>query len=363
MNKKIALLLGAYGQDNLGDELLLDKFIKLLHGYEVWANSTDPEQTAAQHQINTFSTNKQPLTLLKRLLQAKLVVFGGGSQFKELPDIFGRHALSLLLQILIITFVSRVLGKPVYFMSVGAGPLVGGGSRFLTRWIVRLSSKVVLRDSASFELMNEVTANSKKLVLGADGLFIGEAVPVTKDASKSVVLIPNLHTKTVELQEVQLQIFADTATWLLAQGYSVKLLPFQKSFTAVNDLIASQKIVKRVSGLSDTDILTEVDEQNIYSILAAQRFVVSVRLHGVIVAALCNTPSIGISYDPKVTGIMTDLGLGEYVVELDENASAAKVIEMANKIEQNYQPLATTISTGVAKFFTANQEALNQIKL
>ena len=218
MKQKI-LLLGAYGQNNLGDELLLATFLNIFKRYDLIANSTSPLETKNQFGIETFTKNAD---LLKYLFKVKYVVVGGGSQFKTLPSVFKRNPNSLLLNIFLVTLATRLLFKKIYFISVGAGPLDTKISKLLTKLIIVFSNKVLVRDTQSFDLLHQISPN-KKLISSADGLYFAKAVIEKqlkanlsqKKQSKEIIISPNLNTKDEKLRQIEIDLLAELTNKLI----------------------------------------------------------------------------------------------------------------------------------------------------
>jgi polysaccharide pyruvyl transferase WcaK-like protein len=53
------------------------------------------------------------------------------------------------------------------------------------------------------------------------------------------------------------------------------------------------------------------------SAIAEMDAVVATRYHGIVFALQLNKPVVGISYDPKTSDLMRDMGLGDYVLDID----------------------------------------------
>ena len=81
------LLLGAYGQNNVGDEALLEAFLRHFGKDNVIVNSAQPALTAQQYGVQAVGTywNWPPkFSRQKAMMGADLFVFGGGSLIKEI---------------------------------------------------------------------------------------------------------------------------------------------------------------------------------------------------------------------------------------------------------------------------------------
>jgi polysaccharide pyruvyl transferase CsaB len=368
--KKNILLLGAYGQNNLGDELLLYSFLNYIDtkGYNVICNSTNPEETGKKFGIKSFHTSDIK-SLLKYLFKSKYVVFGGGSQFKTLPAVFQRRKESVLINILIVTIAARLLFKKTYFISVGAGPLDTKFSRFLTKIIIVFSNKILLRDESSFELMKSVS-NSKKLVSSGDGLYLSKNLideiidtQSKKSVEKSVVISPNLHTKEENLAEVEIKALSEVANQLAKNGYKINLIPFQKGFTHVDDFVACERILENIEDKSKAEIVELKDEKDIFALMQKQKIIIGVRLHSIIIGSLCRVPVIAVCYDPKVAGYMKDMRLSKYAFDLNKDLNSKNILNAVNQIENDYETARKEVKDGIDSIATKINESLIEVKI
>ena len=83
------LILGAYGQSNIGDDMMLDVVLSFLrsNGFgNIVVNSSNPEDTRNMFDVVSFHTSikKNILKALYHFLTAKIIIYGGGSLLVEL---------------------------------------------------------------------------------------------------------------------------------------------------------------------------------------------------------------------------------------------------------------------------------------
>jgi polysaccharide pyruvyl transferase WcaK-like protein len=321
-------------------------FLGIFSKYKVVCNSSNPSETSKKFGIECFNTDKSKISIFAHIIRSKYIIVGGGSQLKTLPKIFGRNPNSLLINILIITVISRILFKKVYFISIGAGPLESKLSKLLTRLIIIFTNGILLRDSISYELISSIS-KSKKIAKSSDGLYymkkqideslLGLSVS-EKQNNKSVLICPNLHTHEPKLATVEIETLSKVCDYLNENGYKISFIPFQIGFTKTDDLFASKEIIKNMSNkLNYNPIIIINNDTDIFKIIEKQTFVIGVRLHSIIIGSLCNTPSIAISYDPKVSGYMKDTGLERYCLELNGDLTAKSVIDSASHLLNNYE--------------------------
>ena len=71
----------------------------------------------------------------------------------------------------------------------------------------------------------------------------------------------------------------------------------------------------------------------------------NMRLHGTILAALGGTPSVSISYDPKVTRLAGELGLSRFCLS-DEEDSWSRLTESLDSVWEDYPDLSFAMHRG-----------------
>ena len=178
MKSKNILFLGTHGQHNIGDELLLETFLAQLgeqHSYMI--NSYDPEFTHAQlagkYDVDVFHTTTEKMQLPKRIWQADLLFFGGGSVLKELYASVGRNRYSTLLMVLLIVLFARVIArKPIIMSNIGVGPVHSRFGLLLVKLILGQVTYVSVRDQRSYDTCRQVGISTRKLVLVPDAVFV-----------------------------------------------------------------------------------------------------------------------------------------------------------------------------------------------
>ncbi|MEY2569775.1 MAG: hypothetical protein QOE63_125, partial [Acidimicrobiaceae bacterium] len=144
-----ALIAGAFGQGNPGDEALLDAHLRVLRdvGWDAIVTSATPATTEARHACAAVAPRVD--TVGRALLDVDALVVGGGTLFKPLHPSSGRRAGALLARTAALTFAAKAAGRPVALSAVGAAPLARPSHRQLARCILRWSDLLVLRDEES----------------------------------------------------------------------------------------------------------------------------------------------------------------------------------------------------------------------
>ena len=94
-----------------------------------------------------------------------------------------------------------------------------------------------------------------------------------------------------------------------------------------------------------------LDVVSIRKLLASAELVVAMRLHAAILAAGVSTPSVGLSYDPKVLSFYAELGLPEYVLPWNDEFNANLCSVLLGKAYSSRLELAerTKIGAGLLR--------------
>ena len=80
-----------------------------------------------------------------------------------------------------------------------------------------------------------------------------------------------------------------------------------------DDLEISQAIFEKADSKKLTLLKDKFDEKEMLSLIKNTDIMISMRLHGVIFATVCNSYPIAISYDPKIDSISNEIGIDEII--------------------------------------------------
>ena len=246
MAKKI-LLAGYYGFGNLGDDILLETYLARLRP------RFDVSVLLPGQPVDRWS----PRAVVRAVANTDILLFGGGGIFQDKTGSLGlAYYLSLIL-------LARLFGKRVVLLGQGIGPLSPFGLP-LTRAVLRLAEKITVRDAASLELLEGLSVS-----LSADSALLWEGLqgPAGRSPAAPPKKIVFIAREGPDLDDA-LRLVRDLAE---KSGAAVETLPFQPA--------VPRKTLER---LKEADL------------------VVSMRLHGLILAAALGIPCIAAHDDPKI---------------------------------------------------------------
>jgi len=281
----------------------------------------------------------------KALRAADTVLWAGGLDLQD------DSSLAKLVYLWVIFRVYRAMGLRIWCFLQGVGPLNTRIGRGIAKGVLKLVDRFVARDPKSMKLLQEI--------------YPGGDYACAHDS----VFLPGLETdpKLIETDKFQ-PIFSNRPELLIGFNvriwfhFSSSLLPYEFNQRAyqrrakeqMEDLVtASCEAVARLSEAYDTRVvllsgyqpgvvsweddlpwLAQIkqscqDEEVIlfdapmtmpeyFAFVSSLDLVIGMRLHTVLTAMRLGVPGINLSYTLKGDGILSDMGLGDYVLKLDD---------------------------------------------
>ncbi len=342
------VFLGTHGQYNVGDELLLETFLRQLgpaHRYAV--NSYDPAFTQADlraqgFQAEAFHTTRDLPRFLWRVLRARLLFFGGGSIIKELYASIGRHPYATLWMILaVVTFAKQIARKRVVMSNIGVGPLTTPGGRRLARWVLRQVDFVSVRDARSLALCQELGLANVRQV--PDAVFANPpeallpAPPLARAAGPALHVALNLNYDIANPAAWPgfLNSLADCLRqWQAQQPLVIHALPMQARFKANDDLSVLTAFRERLPEI-EMIVHTPANAQAVAEIIAGCDLVLAERLHTLVISAILGRPFFGLVYDVKVAELVAALGMAPYAFDINQPLTAEALLKGVTCLAHN----------------------------
>ena len=353
--KKSVLLLGSYGQSNLGDDLLMWNFLGLLRdqGFEkiyVNANTVEyipkPVKEAYPNLriINTYKTSI--LTYIKLIRTVDCIVYGGGTLYKELYSTTGRGKYSVITRMMGFNVVARLFGTRLYHLNIGIGSLKTPLGRFISKVALTAATKTVFRDQESYNYAHDILGIAgNKIAKSTDGLFMSRiwqrpwhkaSLRIDRTKYKNVIGVNILSDIPDWIdREVYVTTMQQFVVTLLDRGNYVVLVPFQHAFNPRNDLVFTHTVFDEVlTGRSGYKMLAEVPIDLASSYLQQCDLFVGMRFHSLLLSTAAQVPFLAIAYDTKCWRFieetsypyaikLEDMTL-EHLMHLFEEALAAK---------------------------------------
>jgi len=345
-NKPIIMLLGSYGQDNIGDKMMLEIMVSFLTKYDVdvVVNSTNPQWTQKLTGVNVFSTYlfKDIRKKFGYFVKSKAIIFGGGTIFIEHIDYHGKRNIRPILLSFITIVMAKVLNKKVCLFSVGIGILNSPISKFLTGIALKLSDLVIVRDKYSYRTARKYTRLN--LQLGVDMVFIRKPRYVNlrnQGKALNIGITPCYWVRgNKEFRENFVTELVSSLNHLTSIFDDCKLtfVPFQSRWGKFNDMWLAKRMAKKLANTKGVTIkICDSTNKTLNSFRNFDLFI-GVRLHSVIFAIINAVPFVALAYQKKVSSLVSDIGLSDLVVDVNtfKWSSLKSVIVNINKDKSKY---------------------------
>lgn len=311
--KKI-LLSGYFGFDNSGDDAILkamvEDFKKLNRDIEIRVLSKNPPKTQKTYEV-LASDRFNFFNVLGEIKNTDLFISGGGSLLQDITS------TRSLLYYLFLIFTAKFFDKKVYVYANGIGPIDRAFNRFLTKKALEGAGFITLRDQNSYNFVKKLGLKNKNIKVTADPVFTLESI--SEDETLKIFADEGIeiNNKTIgicvrewknapDLKEK----LARVCDALVLMGYDVLLVPFHLP----KDHIYSMDLINLCHNRDHIKMVTKTySARQLMGIFKKLKLILAMRLHSIIYAAVSNLPIVGLIYDPKVTAMIEQLEIKEYI--------------------------------------------------
>lgn len=286
---------GYYGLGNAGDEALLATLLQLLPAtVEPLVLSADPAQTQRLHGVSACD-RWNPGAVLAALRGSQAFIWGGGSLMQDASSVASPVYYGGLM------LLARAMGLRTVAWAQGIGPLQHPWTRWITRQSLATCAQISVRDGASARLLQTWEL---PCTLAPDPVWALDSLPVGAlwqlPAPRVAVALRPHRLLTPErltaLGQALASFQAATATCLV-------LLPFHPEA----DQPLAQALQAALPGPSA--ILKPESPAQLKGVFRGVEMAIAMRFHGLVMAAAEGCRCFALSYDPKVSQLMTELDL------------------------------------------------------
>ena len=231
--------------------------------------------------------------------------------------------------------LARLAGVPYAVVSVGAGRLGSRVSRAFVAGALCLAHYRSYRDRNSKEIASQVLNVASKDVIAPDLVFSLSELTLPSPATSHLKLpkrpiiaispivygkANNWPTEHRLLHERYMQQMAATISQLLCRDYIIIMV--------CSSLGDDDRVVGELVSILENDCKSRIPTQiqfppihrwrDFVRVLRASDYLIASRLHSIILGYISDTPSIAISFDPKVDWLMADVGQTDYLLDIGD---------------------------------------------
>jgi polysaccharide pyruvyl transferase CsaB len=342
---------GSYGGLNLGDEAILHSIIAQLRRdlpVEITVFSRDPEDTKRRHGVERAvpvrkMSRAEALPEVERL--DLLIVGGGGILFDAEARIYLREAQ-----------IAKEKGVPVMLYAVGAGPLKHAGAQAAVREVLEQADVVTVRERSAQHVLEEAGVH-REIIVTADPALLLKPDPLPRGILRSEglegrrrligmsVREPGVAAPDIDPKEYH-ALLANAADFMVDRyDADVVFVPMERS---VLDSQHSHAVIALMLRAQRATVLKSVyTSGQLLSLMSKFHFVVGMRLHFLIFAALRGVPFVALPYAGKVSGFLEELQIptppmqlvnaGRLIAYIDESWDQMRATKA--KLAKNVAPL------------------------
>ncbi len=309
--------------------------------------------------------------------QDLLIVSGGGQLDEEWGGPWG-HPFALFKW----AILARIAGVPYAIASVGACKITSIMSRFFLSIALRTARYRSYRDLNSREAAGRLLRRAARDPVVPDMAF---SLP-----SAELPTRPGIRANSRERMSVAISLiaYARPGSWprpkpAVYERYlqeMTRLLAHLLTRDCLLVLLSSSlgdddRVIPELLGRLDAEAREKAPGQMRFPIiktwkdfvaaLYAVDFLVASRLHSTILGFVAQTPTVAISFDPKVDWVMQDLGQADYLLHIRDFV-AEDVIQALDHIELHSSSVAAQIRSyqlGVHSAFARQYDTLAQLAL
>ncbi|MBN1589440.1 MAG: polysaccharide pyruvyl transferase family protein [Pirellulales bacterium] len=324
MSKRIVIS-GWYGHGNVGDEAILqamlDTFRKDWPDCDVTVLSCQPQYTRDLHNVKAVYQLPGPglkstlrsvcsgryFKTLMAISKCDLFIMGGGGFLTDwIPDVPRRWLGQMR--------IAKLFGKRTMLYRIGAGPFSTKNGKRLTKHLINTYvDEVTVRENYSYAALTEcVGVDSSKVTVRIDPVATMDVGPyqTPNDGKLSLVYTP-LYDRPQYWNSQQCakwshlrECFMVQVRTLLERGQKVRLLSFQPALESEHKLADEF----RAAFSDEVDVVFPRDFREAISYVSASVGVISLRLHGNIIAYALGKPFLPIIYHHKTKGFLDMIG-------------------------------------------------------
>lgn len=320
MSPTRAVLCGYYGMGNAGDEALLVSLLQMLpESVEPIVLSGDPQTTKKSYGVASYH-RKSTFAILNILQNSDVFIWGGGSLMQDATSIASPIYYAGLMAL------AQQKGLKTIAWAQGIGPLNKSWTRWLTKQVLFGCDAISVRDNASANLLNSWQIEP---IIAPDPVWglNSDAAPELPDTDKPIVAVVLRSHPLLTPARLKIIIQAIQDFQIQSNSY-ILLVPFQP----VQDLAIAEKIGNQLE--ADYSVISIPHPQQLKGLFKHLTMAIGMRLHSLIMAAAEGCNCFALSYDPKVSQLMSELNLPGY--ELGDLPQDPQIISNA-WLEQYHQ--------------------------
>jgi polysaccharide pyruvyl transferase WcaK-like protein len=271
-------------------------------------------------------------------------------------DDFGQKPFMVPLDLLRWSLAAQRLGIPIYFVSVGAGPILSPVSRMFMRRAIQLADYCSYRDTFSKDYMAGIGARRPDDPVFPDLAF---SLPLDLVRADRLVVWPpreigiglmgyygwNRSSRDgAQIYSRYLERLSRFAAWALTRGYAIRLIigDTRADARVTSDFIEAVRTAAPAEALARLIHEPIADLADLLRQISAVDVVVATRFHNILFSVMLERPAISLGYAAKNDVLMREMGLEDYCLNV-ESLDVDALIERFVQLTASAEPPLSTI--------------------
>ncbi len=243
------------------------------------------------------------------------------------------------------------------FLSVGVGPIHHPLSRLMLKWSLSLAFHRSYRDQASKQYLEGIGFDTKRDSVCPDvvfGLAKGALASGVSSAGQRRIVgvgIKDYGSAAPDVRQAYLDAMAGFVSWLQGQGCGVRLLIGDIQYDT--EVIQQFVDVLKSRGIPTAPPFLIVEPAPTVEELLRQigetEAVISARYHNLVMALILSKPVIALSDHGKLESVVTEFGLGQYLLPL-RNLTTDALIDQFQELETDVERLRPSLKAKLESY-------------
>ncbi|MGI0085158.1 MAG: polysaccharide pyruvyl transferase family protein [Nitrososphaerales archaeon] len=328
------ILSGWYGQENLGDEVILQSLVSGLRSrigpLSISVLSEKPEVIRESYGLRSLRKTNRVLDTVRKILEisrADIFILGGGGILMDYGDT--NHNVSKWLKDM---RIAQSFGVPTMACGIGVGKIWVDESKKLISEVLSRADRICVRDEHSSIALSTLGVHGNVILAADAALLLPQLEKFNRRRSRGsggpTIVVCLRHWYVTRNETVNEEVFDGMKASLARllsdlssiEHATIKFVPLC-SFKRKNDddTEVAQEVMELMGNPSHVIILEHVPiADEFIQILNDSDLLIGMRLHSLILASAAQVPCIGLNYDDKVINFMSSIGSSDWTLSLDE---------------------------------------------
>ncbi len=267
----------------------------------------------------------------------------------------------------IVAYAKR-LGKPIFGLNCGVGPVSTKDGARLVKYICNNTQFMIVRDEYSRNLLQKIGVSKPSIIVGADSALTNQPVELSRI---NEIFSENGIDERRGLIGFNITKYVDS--WIAKGGQRFDKSVFQTIVAKVVDRLVEdldvdvvfvvtqpmdssfvKEIINKIKNQKHINVIGsnwEYTNHELMGILGKLEVFIGMRYHSLILSSAMNVPIVGIAYTPKVKSLLKQIGQSERVIDM-QDFDEEKLYRLAKNTWENRQQIRKEIEPKIRELKT-----------